>query len=114
ASSARFGQGLRVRKLGWAVGIPRPLKVYAADVLMIRLVTPPGRPRRGRPRARIPDTLSVAAEDVLAMAKWQNISWRTGTKGKLRARFAAVRVRVADGSPQRIKDKTHQHAPGEQ
>src|SRR5262245_29345902 len=27
------------------------------------------------------------------MAKWQNISWRTGTKGKLRARFAAVRVR---------------------
>jgi hypothetical protein len=46
---------------------------------------------RGRPRQRIPDTLSVAAEDVLATAKWQNISWRTGTKGKLRARFAAVR-----------------------
>jgi SRSO17 transposase len=56
----------------------------------------------------------VAAEDVLTTAKWQNISWRTGTKGKLRARFAAVRVRVADGSPQRIKDKTHQHLPGEQ
>jgi SRSO17 transposase len=70
--------------------------------------------RRGRPPQRIPDTLSVAAEDVLTTAKWQNISWRTGTKGKLRARFAAVRVRVADGSPQRIKDKTHQHLPGEQ
>jgi SRSO17 transposase len=76
---------------------------------MIRPVTP-----RGRPRQRIPATLSVAAEDVLATAKWQNISWRTGTKGKLRARFAAVRVRVADGTPQRIKDKTHQHLPGEQ
>src|SRR5262245_19843099 len=108
-SSARFRQGLTARKLSWAVGIPCHLKVYPADVLMIRPITP-----RGRPRKRIPDTLSVAAEDVLATAKWQNISWRTGTKGKLRARFAAVRVRIADGSPQRIKDKTHQHAPGEQ
>ncbi len=26
-------------------------------------------------------------------AKWQNVSWRNGTKGKLEARFAAVRVR---------------------
>src|SRR5262245_15391535 len=107
--SAQFRRGLTARKLSWAVGIPRHLKVYPADVQMIRPVTP-----RGRPRQRIPATLSVAAEDVLATAKWQNISWRTGTKGKLRARFAAVRVRVADGSPQRIKDKTHQHLPGEQ
>ena len=108
-SSAWFRQGLTARKLSWAVGIPRHLKVYPADVQMIRPVTP-----RGRPRERIPDTLSVAADEVLATAKWQNISWRTGTKGKLRARFAALRVRVADGSVQRIKDKTHQHLPGEQ
>ena len=107
--SARFRQGLTARKISWAVGIPRHVKVYPADVQMIRPVA-----RRGRPPQRIPDTLSVAAEDVLTTAKWQNISWRTGTKGKLRARFAAVRVRVADGSPQRIKDKTHQHLPGEQ
>src|SRR5882672_18702 len=107
--SAPFRQGLTARKLAWAVGIPRHLKVCPADVQMIRPVTP-----RGRPRQRIPDTLSVAAQDMLATAKWQNISWRTGTKGKLRARFAAVRVRVADGSPQRIKDKTYQHVPGEQ
>jgi SRSO17 transposase len=107
--SAPFRQGLTARKLAWAVGIPRHLKVYPADVQMIRPVT-----LRGRPRQRIPDTLSVAAQDMLATAKWQNISWRTGTKGKLRARFAAVRVRVADGSPQRIKDKTYQHVPGEQ
>jgi SRSO17 transposase len=113
-SSAPFRQGLTARKLVWAVGIPRHLKVYPANVQMIRPVTPRGRPQRGRPRQGIPDTLSVAAEDALATAKWQNISWRTGTKGKLRARFAAVRVRVADASPQRIKDKTHQHLPGEQ
>jgi SRSO17 transposase len=56
----------------------------------------------------------MAAEDMLADATWQNISWRTGTKGKLKARFAAVRVRVADGPPQRIRDKGQQHLPGDE
>src|SRR6266576_2220615 len=51
---------------------------------------------------------------VLADAKWHTISWRTGTKGKLKARFAAVRVRVADGPPQRIRDKGQQHLPGDE
>ena len=36
------------------------------------------------PRQRsIPDNLSIPAEDILADAKWQNITWRTGTKVKL-------------------------------
>ena len=70
---------------------------------------------RGRPRRRhVPDILSRPAEDMLANAKWRNISWRTGTKGKLKARFAAVRVRIADGPPQRIRDKGQQHLPGEE
>jgi hypothetical protein len=70
---------------------------------------------RGRPRKRhIPDILSIAAEDMLVNAKWQNVSWRTGTKGKLKARFAAVRVRIADGPPQRIRDKGQQHLPGDE
>jgi len=56
----------------------------------------------------------MAAEDMLADARWQNISWRTGTKGKLKARFAAVRVRTADGPPQRIRDKGQQHLPGDE
>lgn len=51
---------------------------------------------------------------MLADAKWKNVSWRLGTKGKLKARFAAVRVRIADGPPQRIKDKGQQHLPGEE
>ena len=109
-ASAPFRQGLTARKLVWAVGIPRHLKVYSADVQMIWPAA-----RRGRPRKRhIPDILSMAAEEMLADATWQNISWRTGTKGKLKARFAAVRVRVADGPPQRIGDKGQQHLPGEE
>jgi len=108
--SAPFRQGLTARKLAWAVGIPRHLKAYPADVQMIWPVA-----GRGRPRKRhIPDILSVPAEDMLTKAKWQTISWRTGTKGKLKARFAAVRVRVADGPPQRIRDKGQQHLPGDE
>jgi SRSO17 transposase len=66
---------------------------------------------RGRP---LPDILSRAAEDMLANARWQNVSWRNGTKGRLKARFAAVRVRIADGPPQRIKDMGQQHLPGDE
>jgi hypothetical protein len=40
-----------------------------------------------------------------------NPCWRRGTKGRLSARFAAVRVRVADGPPQRIRDMGGQHMP---
>jgi SRSO17 transposase len=108
--SAPFRQGLTARKLAWAVGIPRHLKVYPVGVQLIWPIA-----TRGRPRKRhIPDILSIAAEDMLANAKWQNVSWRTGTKGKLKARFAAVRVRIADGPPQRIRDKGQQHLPGDE
>jgi hypothetical protein len=49
-------------------------------------------------------------------SKAQNgtVSWRRGTKGKLSARFAAMRVRVADGPPQRIGHLGQQHLPGEE
>jgi len=108
--SAAFRQALTARTLAWAVGIPRHLKVYPADVRMIWPVA-----KRGRPRQRhVPDTLSIPAEGMLANATWRIISWRTGTKGKLKARFAAVRVRVADGPTQRIRDQGEQHLPGDE
>jgi len=108
--SAPFRQGLAIRKLTWAVGIPRHLKVYPADVQMIWPIAGRGRPRQ----QYVPDILSIPAEDMLANAKWRAICWRTGTKGELKARFAAVRVRVADGPPQRIRDKGQQHLPGDE
>jgi SRSO17 transposase len=108
--SAPFRQGLDARGLKWAVGIPKLQKVYPSNV---RLVFPAA--GRGRPRMRhIPDQLSAPAEDVLAAAKWRRVSWRKGTKGPLAASFAAVRVRIADGPPQRIHEKGMQHMPGEE
>ena len=107
---AEFRQALSARGLAWAVGIPRHQKVYPRGVELVFPVA-----ARGRPRKRhVPNVLSVSAQDMLAQAKWRTLAWRKGTKGPLKARFAAVRVRVADGPPQRIGDKGMQHMPGEE
>lgn len=91
--SAPFRQALSARGLNWAVGISGRCKVYSADVTMIFPVA-----GRGRPRKRhVPDQISVAAETILADMVGRSVTWRRGTKGKLRARFCALRVRMADG-----------------
>lgn len=108
--SAPFRQGLSVRGLTWAVGIPRHQKVYPANVRLVFPVAGRGRPRKNA----IPDVLSVPAEAMLADADWTQLSWRIGTKGPLKAQFAAIRVRIADGAAQRIHDKGQQHMPGEE
>ncbi len=108
--SAPFRQGLSARGLTWAVGIPKYQKVYPADVSLIFPVAGRGRPRKNP----IPDTLSVPAQTMLADAEWTKLSWRNGTKGPLQASFAAARICVADGKPQRIRDKGQQHMPGEE
>ena len=108
--SAPFRQALTARGLTWAVGIPYKQKVYSAEVAMIFPVA-----GRGRPRKRhIPDMRSIPARAMLETATWRMVSWRRGTKGRLSARFAAVRIRVADGAPQRIGDMGSQHLPGEE
>lgn len=108
--SAPFRQGLSERSLAWTVGIPFKQKVYPAGVAMIFPVA-----GRGRPRKRhVPDAPSVMAQAMLETAVWRQVSWRRGTKGRLSARFAAMRVRVADGPPQRIGTMGAQHLPGEE
>lgn len=108
--SAAFRQGLSARGLTWVVGIPKHQKVSPHDVALIFPVSGHGRPRKHS----IPDTLSMAAETILEASSWKKVSWRRGTKGRLTARFAALRIRIADGSPQRILDKGQQHMPGEE
>jgi len=108
--SAEFRQALSARRLAWAVGVPGRQKVYPRDVELVFPVA-----GRGRPRKRhVPDALSLGAETMLANEKWRVVAWRKGTKDLLKARFAALRVRVADGPPQRIGDKGMQHLPGEE
>ena len=89
-ASAAFRHGLDERNLTWAVGIPRTRKVYDTDVQLV----PPG----GRKRRPVPDQEPCEVEAVLAELPWRRVAWRQGTKGALAARFAATRVRVADGA----------------
>jgi SRSO17 transposase len=88
-ASAAFRHGLEARGLYWAVGIPRNQKVYGLDVQLV--------PPVGRARKPVPSEEPRPAEDVLAALPWRRVSWRPGTKGALAARFAATRVRIADG-----------------
>ena len=107
--SAPFRQALSARGLAWAVGVGARQKVYPVDVALVFPVSGRGRPRKNH----VPDVRSLSAERTLATASWRTLSWRRGTKGPLKARFAAVRIRVADGPPQRIGDMGQQHLPGE-
>ena len=108
-AGVRFGCGL-ARCLRWAGRFPFKQTVYTADVALVFLVAGRRRPRRWH----IPDGTSIPAEAMPARASWRTLSWRRGTKGRLAARFAAVRVRVADGPPQRIRHMGAQHMPGEE
>jgi SRSO17 transposase len=107
--AAEFRQALSERNLPWAVGILPTQKVYPADVTL----SYPARKATGRPRKHpVPSAASVGAAELLEARPelFRSIAWRIGTKGPLQARFAALRVRVADGP---VVARA-QHLPGEE
>ena len=109
-SSGPFRQALSERGLLWAVGLSRRQNVYPADVALNFPVAKVGKPRK----YHIPDQPPVSAEALLARGKWQKVSWRRSTKGRLTCLFAARRVRVADGHKHRMLDNRMQCMPGEE
>jgi SRSO17 transposase len=109
-SSGPFRAALSERGLLWAVGLSRRQNVYPANVAMIFPIARLGKPRK----YHVPDQPPVAAETLLTAAKWQRISWRRGTKGRLTCLFAARRVRVADGHKHRMLDNRMQCMPGDE
>ena len=109
-SSGPFRQALSARGLLWAVGLSRRQNVYPADIALVFPAAKAGRPRK----YHIAEQSPVSVEAALADAKWQRISWRRGTKGRLTCLFAARRVRVADGHKHRMRDQRMQRMPGEE
>jgi SRSO17 transposase len=108
--SAAFRGALSARGLLWAVGIPRIQKAFPADVAMV----PPPPSHRPSSQALVPATAAVSVEALLEGEAWRTTTWRLGTKGPLRAGFAARRVRVADGPAVRLHGRANQHMPGEE
>lgn len=91
-----FRRALTHRGLRWAVGVLPNLQVYPADVGVTHVANAHGRPRKHP----APDVAAVSAESMVALlpnAGWRTITWRQGWKGPLTARFAMIRVRVAEG-----------------
>jgi SRSO17 transposase len=91
------------------VGILPTQKVYPADVKLSH----PARKPTGRPRKHpVPSAASIPAAELIEARPeaFRPLSWRNGTKGPLKATFAALRVRVADGP---IAARA-QHLPGDE
>ena len=93
--AAEFRAGLSERHLAFAVGIAPTQKVYPADVTLSHPERATGRPRKHP----VPSAASTGAAALIEAQPeaFRTIAWRTGTKGPLKAEFAARRVRVADG-----------------
>jgi SRSO17 transposase len=110
--SAEFRKALSARGLTWAVGIHRIQKVYPLMVAVSPALVPV--PLRGRPPIHpVPNKEHRAVErvvDALPRHHWRRVNWRRGTKGRLYARFAVVRVRVAAGAELSLGP----HLPGEE
>lgn len=82
----------------WAVGVLPNQRAYPAHATA-RMPRPS--PRGGMPRAHaVASHLDRKAVDIiedLGSRAFRSVTWRNGTKGPLRARFAACRVRLTDG-----------------
>jgi SRSO17 transposase len=109
-TSAMFRHALSERGLTWTVGILRIQTVYPTEVTVLP------RPRSGRgrpPKHPFTTAARMTAEQALGSLPsraWRTITWRLGTKGPLCAKFAARRVRVADG----VANARGQHLPGDE
>ncbi|MEW6217712.1 MAG: IS701 family transposase [Candidatus Bipolaricaulota bacterium] len=88
---------LRKRGLSYVVGIPGEVGVWQQGVEP----EVPAYQGRGRPRTRprnlpAPESVAEVARRVPEEA-WTEVTWREGTKGPLRSRFAALRVQPSHG-----------------
>ena len=94
--ASAFRAALRDRGLSYVVGVTRETTAWtlprpqAATVLYRGM----GRPRKPVARPAI-SALQIARE--VPSHEWSEVTWREGTKGPMRSRFAAIRVEPAHG-----------------
>lgn len=107
-----FRAGLRARGLQYAVAVEPTTKVWTNDPAQAPIAAskPRGRPRQYPELKDLPatQTLTAVAKDLPA-STWKNITWRQGTKGPMRSRFAQIKVWAAHGwnraeHPQRVME----------
>jgi SRSO17 transposase len=95
-----FRASLRERGLQYAVAVEPVIKVWTTDPHLVPLAAAKqrGRPREYPALKDLPaaKTLAEVAKELPKKA-WRTITWRQGTKGPMRSRFAQVKVWAAHG-----------------
>jgi SRSO17 transposase len=95
-----FRAGLRQRGLQYAVAVEPSTKVWTSDPAQVPVAAgkPTGRPRQDPALKDLPEakTLAEVAQDLPERA-WRTMTWRQGSKGPMRSRFAQVKVWAAHG-----------------
>jgi SRSO17 transposase len=103
-----FREAITARQLSYAMGISREITVWPPGIEPLPakrwhgIGRPPSRLRRSRNHR--PLAVEVLARK-LAPSAWQTVSWREGTRGMMRSRFALLRVRVAHRDEQRSRPR---------
>lgn len=95
-----FREALRQRGLHYAVAVEPSTKVWTTDPNLIPVPAskPCGRPRQYAPLAALPTPQTLAElAGTLPTATWRTVTWRAGSKGPQRSRFAQVKVWAAHG-----------------
>jgi SRSO17 transposase len=92
-----FREQLRERRLSYAVAVEPSTVVWTTDP---NAPLPPPK-KTGRPRKRPPLESLPRPQDLLAVAQqlpasaWHTVTWREGTKGPQRSRYAKIKVWAA-------------------
>lgn len=104
-TSFEFRAQLRRRGLSYVVAVEPTTVAWKEDPKAIPLPpsAPTGRPRRFPPLAStpVPQDLTTVARQLPPSA-WKKLTWREGTRGPQRSRFAKLKVWAAHGGRARL------------
>lgn len=99
-NSFDFREQLRQRQLSYVLAVEPSTVVWTEDpnAIPVPPSAPTGRPRRYPPleATPAPQDLTMVARQLPASA-WKKVTWRAGTRGPQRSRFAKLKVWAAHG-----------------
>ena len=99
-NSFEFRQQLRQRQLDYVMAVEAKTVIWTEDpnVVPVPPSGPRGRPRRYPPLAStpVPQNLTTVARELPPSA-WKKLTWRAGSRGSQRSRFARLKVWAAHG-----------------
>jgi len=107
-NDTQFREGVTALRLLYVLGVSSSTTVWKAGEGPLPKKAWSG---RGQPPKRLRRDANHRPVSVLTLAQglperaWKSITWRQGTKGRLRSRFAAVRVRPAHRDEKRTEPR---------